>query len=429
MLRPREEAVILGIVASTPELDGWRENDLFQRYQELASDPIAPDPGVIRDLRDMVFALCDLDRPGRLHPIVEFVASLADACETASAASADPADRTAFNDLSARMRLWTNAVSGRQGTWNLLHDRAASSPKAGDGAGPTPATPKSIIIILDPVQDTGLFTVTVVRYRSRADSRYMVLDGTPRSIEGAMQKVREVFRAAARELGGSPLIELVVPQHLFDTDFPLWQVFERPYRPASQGSGQAANTSRDWARLGYRYPIVIRSLERFNDAEYRERAGPIWDSLSAQSGVPLTWVDCRLQYSPGELAQLMARQPEPATDPDRPPTPDHRVLGLTFPAADGHGDELMDAALWSQAPVAVWRRVPCAQHDGGRPADGPCDGLKFRSDMEPKISVTRLYDLPLWAMRARNNGGPNGTELVLLWDNPHSGPSPCPLFA
>ena len=279
------------------------------------------------------------------------------------------------------------------------------------------------------MQDTGLFTVTVVRYRSRSDSRYMVLDGTPRSIEGAMQKVKEVFRTAARELGGSALIELVVPQHLFDTDFPLWQVFDRPYRPASPGSSQTAKTSRDWARLGYRYPIVIRSLERFNDAEYREQAGPIWDSLSAQSGVPLTWIDCRLQRTPEELARLMARQPEPTTDPDRPPAPDHRVLGLTFPAASGHGDELMDAALWSQAPVAVWRRVPCAQHDGVRAADGPCDGLKFRFDMEPQISATRLYELPLWAMRARNNGGENGTELVLLWDNPHSGPSPGPLFA
>src|SRR5262249_3904160 len=98
------------------------------------------------------------------------------------------------------------------------------------------------------------------------------------------------LRAALGELhGANILVEMVLPPYLFDTPVDRWELFRRAYQEADPSAGQAPG----YIRLGYRYPVVIRDLERFQAAESRNHARARWALLRDGDGdISLHWMSC-----------------------------------------------------------------------------------------------------------------------------------------
>lgn len=401
LLRPTEEAEILGILAGLSPGSVSAAPDLRQLYAEAtAAFPLPVEPGKLRSIQDLVFSLCERTHlPGSLHPVIAFAEILA-----RDLLAVDP-------DSAATLRDWSTAVAARRGERELHREWRALRPRPGGPPAERNDAGRTLIIKLEPINPGAAnpnYMLTVMRYIGDSDGRPILVDPVPHTLAETKQALRSFFKEAIQKLGCTPtLIELVVPVYLFDEPAHLWQLFEDPYPPP--GSGQAI---REFARLGYMCPVVVRPLERFGSVAYRDTVGPWWNQLSRQPGVPLIWVGCDGQDTvDGMLRQLAPRQ---------------RCLGMACPAGSGDGFQFMSHAVWANVPIAVWRRLPCRQHSahGGAPANSgqPCEGSAFRNIVDPVVTSTRLTDLPMAAMRMRNGNQTGTPDVLLMWDNPMKSP-------
>ena len=174
----------------------------------------------------------------------------------------------------------------------------------------------------------------------------------------------------------------------------MWPVFRKSY-----------------VLLGYRYPVVIRDWERFNDAEDRNHAKIKWDRLSRLNTTPLRWLRCVERRTPEQLYRWFEAKIERAT------------LGMPGPA-DAYTDAL-SAALDAGVRVALWRQARCEAHDDKDNSrnNSPCDGMLFRQAARMKVSTEPVDLLPQKLKDLRLSPGIL-SESVMLWDNPHRGPHP-----
>jgi hypothetical protein len=410
LLRPAEEAEILALLAWLGARRGQRDAESYQLYglYDRAADAMLQlPPGELRDLADLLFRLCNSPYPLQgSHPSVRFAELLAALPEV------DP-------DIATALRAWCVAVAARM---TAARRPLASQPPEPTAAVPVTVTertsPPSLIIKLEPFNPSPRSTrrrmprylVTVMSYRSDANGGVVFRGDRPYTLDAAADAVRPFMYPAIRALGGaSVLIELALPLDLFDEPVHLWRLIERPRQSPRPAGGPAAES----AVVGQRHPVVIRELDRLGHEEYRDGVGPWWDWLSGQQGVPLTWIGCEDKVTWAEMSALLAT----------PPAYRHDCLAMTWPASCEPGDSLMDAALYANIPVAVWRRVRCKEHSEGTAGSDGCAGERFRAAVAAMAARTALHDLPRAVMQERNGGGhPETEELVLLWDNPRRGP-------
>jgi len=382
LLRPTEEAELLGLTASVTG-----SGDLHKLYLDCVGPGLHPEPQEPRDLRDLVFQLSEhVHEPRRLHPVNVFAELLAGWAPDAAAVAAD-------------LRDWSAAVAGRQGTWELLRawrqDPQRSSPQPGSHSAGTGREPMSAVVQLEPSGHApDRYLLTVWRYRSDTDISVVIRDHVPHPREEIVQVLRGVLPATLGQLSGeSVIVEFVLPAELLDEPVHLWQVFRQSY-----------------ARLGYRYPVVLRDLDRFTDEESRHHARARWDYLSTCDGTPMHWFGCEDPRSSEDVYRWFELSPQ------------HAAFGLPGPASRDPGRSALDAAIYAGVPVALWRLARCEDHDGGTPATAPCDGLRFQLAANDTMSHTPLSRLP--AMVKALRAGAAWSEHALLWDNPYRGPHP-----
>ncbi len=384
LLPPDSEAELLGLLARLPGADPAR---LGLLYRECAGTLVRPDPGPLRELRDVALSLADLMHEwGRPHPMIIFAERLA---------ASHPA-------LTRDLRDWSTAEATRQGNRELLRDWRASPGQARRQAG-TETDPMSVVIQLEPCDrapDRYVYTI----WRNREEVVLIEREDEPLELTEVIAGLKGKLPAELGELPGEHVIvEFILPPELFDEPVHLWPVFRNPY-----------------VLLGYRYPVVIRDWERFYEPEDRNHAKIKWDWLSTRNTTPLQWLRCVDQRTPGQLYPWFEARRERA------------ALGMPGPASANAG--ALNAALDAGVRVALWRLTRCGAHDGAHDGtrtgtnNGPCDGMTFRQAARKKVSQEPVHLLPATIKNLRLSPG-TLSESALLWDNPHRGPHPRGLAA
>jgi vWA-MoxR associated protein C-terminal domain/Trypsin-like peptidase domain len=261
--------------------------------------------------------------------------------------------------------------------------------------------------------------------------------GSLKEIKGLLRELVPQILDARR---GLPLIEFAVPEDLLDTDFDQWPTPSRPGGPSAE----------DY-RLGEKYPVVVRDLDRLDPDKVSVRDRDRWESrwklLLACEGPAqglLREVDLQemvdLQKKRAAFMSLRATLRLPDADgnavlallPEREPASGKR----------GHAKagrvitEALKAGFAEGMPAAIWLR-----HLDGRKAsvtstsadDGGDDRTYLQNalqQVEPGWPA-RLRDLPrrVWVLRlqaeARHRSASHpGRRLSLLWADPSRGWTP-----
>ncbi|MGA2829708.1 MAG: trypsin-like peptidase domain-containing protein [Streptosporangiaceae bacterium] len=375
VLPPDSEAELLGLLSRLPGPDPAQ---LSQLYRECAGTLMHPDPGPLRELRDVALRLADsLHERDRPHPVIILAELLA---------ASHPA-------LTADLRDWSTAEATRQDRREPLLAWRADPRRSTRQAG-TQADPMSVVMQLEPCDHaSGRYVYTI--WRNRADAVLIERENEPLKLTEIIARLKGKLPAELGELTGEHVIvEFILPPELFDEPVHLWPVFRKSY-----------------VLLGYRYPVVIRDWERFNDAEDRNHAKIKWDRLSTLNSTPLRWLRCVERRTPEQLYRWFEAKIERST------------VGMPGPA--GAYTEALSAALDAGVRVALWRRARCEAHDdtGISRKNAPCDGMLFRQAARMKVSREPVHLLPEKLKDLRLSPGIL-SESVMLWDNPHRGPHP-----
>lgn len=184
---------------------------------------------------------------------------------------------------------------------------------------------------------------------------------------------------------------------------------------------------RSVVRIGWRHPVTVRDLARF------QQQVPDWDHDRRWSALCVAgcdevvhWIGCREAVDASKLAALFARHTERA------------VLALAAAPEPIATHPALRAAFDSGLPVMLWRREACATHAESH-GDDPenCAGSKFRSKMAEQMTALgglgSLAELPEALRQLRIEAGEAGDDdhhghgVTLLWDPPGQHPATQPL--
>jgi hypothetical protein len=375
LLAPDTEAELLGLLSRLPGTDRAR---LGMLYRECAGTILCPDPGPLRELRDVALSLAGLlHERGRPHPVIIFAELLA---------ASHPALMMDLHD-------WSTAEATRQQSGELLRTWRTSPGLATRQTG-TETNPLSVVIQLEPCDRAPERYVYTI-WRNREGVVLVERENEPLELAEIKAALKDKLPAELGELPGSHVIvEFILPPELFDEPVHAWPVFRNPY-----------------ILLGYRYPVVIRDWERFYESEDRNHAKIKWDWLSTQSTTPMQWLHC--------VDQRTANQLYPWFEASR----ERAALGMPGPASAN--SDALNAALDAGIRVAFWRLTRCGSHDntGSGTKAGPCDGTIFRQAARKKMSPEPVHLLPANLKYLRLSPGILSNS-TLLWDNPYRGPHP-----
>ena len=242
---------------------------LGQLYRECVGSVLHPDPGTMREWRDVALHLSDLlherDRP---HPVIVFAELLA----------------ARHPELAAEFRDWSTAEATWQHSRELLLTWRASRRSADVPHGGTATDPMSAVIQLEPCAHArDRYVYTIWQYREAVVS--VAQENEPLRLSEIIARLKGAMPALLGQLPSEHVIvEFILPLELFDE--PVHQC--RYSRAPSYG-------------VGYRYPVVIRDWERINDKENRNHAMIKWDWLSTQGTTPLQWITCTDRRTGDEL--------------------------------------------------------------------------------------------------------------------------------
>ncbi|MEV0943660.1 trypsin-like peptidase domain-containing protein [Micromonospora wenchangensis] len=365
-----EERELRGLVAALPR---GRPADHAAHYRQMAGSLLREPDAPHHDYGDVIADLVDLvsPPPGELPPLLAYVVDLA---------RQFPAH--------TRLRDWLLFRAGRLNLTDQVAERLSAEVNA--------PTAVSVMVRLRPAyHDRRRYHVTVWRY---VDSRQVVpvldeLEAVP--WEAARQRVQNLLveqiallTAHERDI----MIEFILPQELLSEPIHQWELWPR----------------RPWERLGGKYAVVVRDLERLEDAEcmafLKERCKATAEHPVAGG---LLMVDCGEKRDHPAMWGLLTHEeyltmvalPGP---PDRPPA-----------------QVALDVALSAGVPALAWCVPGCAGCTGT-----DCASSSFHRGLESCLENTRRADLPRTFLQLRRAaaklGRPDhwGLNLVLLWDDP-----------
>jgi hypothetical protein len=347
-----------------------------------AAGPVAFDTEVPqRDHSDVVTDLGELIAPAAGPPPVwRYAAALA---------------RDTRGPLGERLRDWVLVTAGRLGLDDATVGRHTSRAQV--------TVSGSVIVRLRPI-DRGRtrYELTVWRWFD-AGGRAEVADiQQAMGVAEAFARIREILPRQLAIIGrqaGTTVVELVVPRHLMDEAFEDWRIW-----PTHAHS-----------RLGRRYPVVLRDLERFEHDETLPQWERRWQLLEDQDvGALIEAVHCRDRRTPDALEGWMERSMPPV------------ALVLPRLPVGPPGSVALQVALDAGVPVVLWPRDGC----GGCPEPAPdgCRSDRTFTGLRAALRGTAGRDLPEKVRGIRNEAlaadDPDhcGTGVVMVWDNPYRRP-------
>jgi vWA-MoxR associated protein C-terminal domain/Trypsin-like peptidase domain len=256
------------------------------------------------------------------------------------------------------------------------------------------------------------------------------------SPSGALKEIKELLRGLVpmilRSGRGVPLVEFAVPEKLLGTDFDQWPMLSRP-----------DGTRVEDYRLGEKYPVVVRDLERMIPGQVSELDHEKWQSrwklLLACDGPPqdvLHEVDLQemvnLQKKGAAFKWLRATLWLPASDGNvMLALVPGQVSASVKPAKAARAvHETLRAGFAAGMPAAIWLRHRSARRPGAAAAsayDDEDDRIYLRNalDRPDPDQSTRLADLPrrVWNLRVeaeatQRHASHPGRRLSLLWADP-----------
>jgi hypothetical protein len=269
-----------------------------------------------------------------------------------------------------------------------------------------------------PPQPKVTSRVSVQVRRSAAGAQSMLLEVSVQSAGGREEHVvservkTSQVQNAVQELlprvindhipsGGSVMVEFVLPRGWLSRPVEEWTLGHR-------GAVQ----------IGWRHPVVVRDLARFEIRHNDRELGRRWATLidPAADAAVVYWVRCRDIAMSRQIAASLALDSQRA------------ILALVNPPAPVASDHVLRAGFDSGMPAMLWRRSRCQDHeDADSPV--PCEGERFESDISAELTgflaQTPIYELPELVRRLRVTAGEcpdhqphHGRGLTLMWDPP-----------
>jgi hypothetical protein len=241
--------------------------------------------------------------------------------------------------------------------------------------------------------------------------------------------VRELLPPILDSRRDIPMIEFAVPEKLLGTDFDQWPMRSRPLAPAAE----------DY-RIGDRYPVVVRDLDRLDPGKVSVRDREMWESrwrlLVESDGPPygllrevelqdmanlrtstaFSWLRATL-WDAVSNAVLVLLPPSPA--------PASGTNAKTVKAVH----EALRAGFAAGIPAAIWLRRPDARKhretSAGTPDEDDRSYLENVLDHAAPGQPVPLRDLPrrVWSLRlqsevGRRQASHQSRRLSLLWADP-----------
>jgi hypothetical protein len=336
----------------------------------------------VRSLHDVVALLEEMpDGPDGTPPLLVFVSDLA---EYAGYPTAGP-----FRD-------WVRRQIEAQGL-----DRAVlqggGGPAAVRGGPPEPAENYLVIECAPDALEADRYLVTAWLQvgREPGSTLYGSDEALPLSrIPELLERLLTAESSVIGRRGPDLTIEFILPRDLLD-------------HPVEQIRIKVAGFEH---RVGIRYPVVVRSLERMRHAELHHYWRHKWDWLSGHSVDPPVCLVARSgEY---DKEELFSRLSEEST----------AVLALAFPPWSGEDDEADEhwVGLVAGIPVVAWCR------DGRYPA-------QFAREVK-ELMAADLMKLPRRTMELRRQALSSGSEgtgsghlglhLTLVFDDADRIPEP-----
>jgi hypothetical protein len=374
-----EEVELLHLLAQFPAAD---PDDLLGLLGGISADRrVLTPPGA---LRDAAYALLDSGSPDP-----EIIMSVLRLTHHLVGSVPEPAHLDLYN--------WATALAARREQVTELRSlRRAPALKGGRGG----------VVSVEIVPGSAradLFRLTVSVQQEQRGRQPIYQDPDPIHTLDQVKKVAcGQLRIALGWLAGNARVEFVVPMELFDEPFDEL-VVTRPY-----------------TNLGRKYCVVLRDYDRqfdpLTEHDWRRR----WQTLQNPSR-GIRWITCAENMTAGEFSAELEQHPEIV------------VIALTRrPSAKAGLRDMLQVALDSGVPVAVWRRDnTCPEHDAS-PAEPSCVGQRFQLAFDPFLSTPSINELPeavrqLRNKAARQNPSPVDGDcqgIVLLWDDPAQAAQP-----
>ncbi len=362
LLQPPERADLRRVLADVGATVPWA--DLYHDVAGPIGDPLGPSvPG---NVWKAAAGLEDLVTPaGGVPPLIAFVDRLA--------ARVDPPRREELLDWNSRVarRLGVDAAVVHQGADRTVPDRCYLVVEmVPDGMEP----------------DRYLLSAWFERSAQRIT---LVHKDTPSLAIEVAAGLDELVSVASRFAPDeAPLtVEFILPRRLLSEPVDLWQLGDR-------------------SRVGVRYPVVVRSLDRLRNewalVEWRRR----WRLLQQIGDRP----------APGAIWWLR--------EPDQLPTALYRarlaaleeVVCVVCERPGPEDSSVVTAALTNGVPVILWPREPVDADTFAATVRGALDheGLRTLPDLAHRLR--RAAEIPNGSARV-------GRGLTLLWDDPDRLPS------
>jgi hypothetical protein len=221
---------------------------------------------------------------------------------------------------------------------------------------------------------------------------------------------------------GLPLIEFAVPPDLLGHSFDQWPVPRRPDGPQDE----------DY-RLGERYPVVVRDLDRMEPGKIAAEDREIWESrwkllLACTGPAEGLLREVELQKMAGLRADAIYRAWRAAFQLED--ARGNAVLALLPPASAKTAKAviagLLKAGCHTGMPAAIWLRPPEARKSKAMPVTDDDDRAYLAKALAPADpSPWALRELPhrVRSLRLRaeadlGNAAHPGRRLSLLWADP-----------
>jgi vWA-MoxR associated protein C-terminal domain/Trypsin-like peptidase domain len=250
-------------------------------------------------------------------------------------------------------------------------------------------------------------------------------DNPAGSLKDMKERLRVLLPAILGARRGLPLVEFAVPHALLGEDFDQWPMLSRP------GGARAEDY-----RLGERYPVVVRDVDRMNPrgvlAGDRDPWESRWNALLDCEGLAedvlretdlhretLGALRAALWDTPAAGTAVLVLLPAPGPASGKPDRVKRAVR------------ELIKAGAAAGVPAVVWLRPPPPRKADAAStgADGDEDDRTYLSNALRRADVSlpaRARDLPLRvrSLRQRAEAAQRGKfhpgrRLSLLWEDPN----------
>lgn len=245
---------------------------------------------------------------------------------------------------------------------------------------------------------------------------------------GSLKDMKELLRVLVPAILGSrrglPLVEFAVPQALLGEDFDQWPMPSRPGGPKAE----------DY-RLGEKYPVVVRDVDRMNPRNVPVGDRDVWESrwkvlLTCEGPTNDTLHEAELHKetlhslraslwnSSAAGNAVLALLPAPGSAWGKPDKARKAVRELIKAGFDAG----MPAAIWLRPPAPRKARMSSPAADNGEDDRTYLKNALYLADahlpVRPRDLPRRVWSLRLRAEAAQQDKSHPGRRLSLLWEDP-----------